>query len=409
MTNSGENYSVQTLASRAVAGFVDRFGAQPSGCWFAPGRINLLGAHLDYSGGDVLPVAVDRGVVVAARLVAEESCPVRFVSLDRDGEVDLDGADALLADDVAADREAWPGWAAYPLGVWREFVRRTGRRAGIEAVFVGDLPIAAGLSSSAAIEVALGIALDALHGTELSRAEIARIGHAAETGFVGVPCGIMDQFASALAGGRHALLLHCHAQQFEPIPLAADEVEILVVDSGRPRELASERAFEQRVQECREAFAALRAHGPARDFLADYTFEEVEAATAAGALAGVAARRARHVVTEMQRMREGVASLRAGDLAGLGRAMFASHASTRDDYEVSCPELDAIVAAAHESPHTFGARLTGAGFGGCAVVLVRAGRVDDVERSIAEAFAERFGRRPGFRRLRPGRAPGLVS
>jgi galactokinase len=211
----------------------------------------------------------------------------------------------------------------------------------------------------------------------------------------------MDQFASALARPGQLLLLHCHSRTSEHVPLDRDAFEVLVMDTRKPRELAAS-GFNQRVRECRQAHQLLR---QVRDlpFLAAYAEADLERAD--GLLRGIPLRRARHVVTEMQRVAAGVAALRAGDVAALGRALNASHASARDDYEVSCAELDAITAAAREHADVAGARLTGAGFGGCAIALVRPGSGDRVAAHVRGAYAAGFGVEPGFMLLHPGPGP----
>ncbi|MCA8976238.1 MAG: galactokinase [Planctomycetes bacterium] len=377
--------------------FGEEFGDGGQRWFFAPGRINLLGAHLDYSGGDVLPMAIDRGIYAAARLRSDGR--LRFVSLDQELRLEVAAAD------IGPHTVPGYGWAGYPLGVWQGFRQKTGHGAGLEIVVGGDLAMASGLSSSAAIEVVTGIALDALYETGLSRQEIAMIAHGAETGFVGLRCGIMDQFASALARPGHVLLLHCGGPSFEHVPFDAAACELLVLDTRKTREL-SLTVFNQRVAECAMAHEVLRAHVRDLPHLAYYSAEDLTRGEPA--LSDLLYRRARHVIGEMVRMREGVAALRRHDYAGLGRQLDASHESVRVDYAVSCDELDVITDAARSHPATFGARLTGAGFGGCAVALVRPGESEAVAAIVAERFTARFGIAPGFDLLRIGTGPGEI-
>lgn len=362
--------------------------------FFAPGRVNLVGAHLDYNGGDVLPLAVDRGIYVAARLRDDDR--IRLRSLDLPLVVDVDAATLGRSQDPAH------GWASYPLGVWQFFSAHTNCRRGVDLVFGGDLPMASGLSSSAAIEVATVTALDALHGTEVDALTLAKLAHRAETDYVGLKCGIMDQFASALGRAGHALLLHCHTQTFEHVPLDRGAFDILVMDSRKPRTLAST-MFNKRVRECADAHAALVALGIERDCLAAYSRDDLE--RAGNGLQGVLARRARHVVSEMGRLAEAVAALRRGDIARLGACLDASHRSTATDYEVSCAELDEITDAARACTGVFGARLTGAGFGGCAIALIAPGHADGVAAAVANRYEARFGVAPGFSVLHAGPGP----
>ncbi len=375
--------------------FRREFGGAAPRLFFAPGRINLLGAHLDYSGGDVLPMAVDRGIYAAARL--REDGRLRLCSIDQDLRVEVDAGD--LGEHT---RREW-GWAGYPLGVWRGFRERTGCAAGLDLVVGGDLPMASGLSSSAAIEVVTAIALDAMHDTRLERHQIAMIAHRAETGFVGVRCGIMDQFASALGRAGQVLLLHCAGPRWEHVPFDPAACEVLVMDTQKPRSLAKT-GFNERVAQCATAHELLRTHVRDLPHLAQYTMADLESAR--GAMGELLLRRARHVVTEMDRVRQGVEALRRHDYAGLGALLNASHRSTSVDYAVSCEELDVITEAARGDDSVFGARLTGAGFGGCAIALVRPGTSSAVGRRVAEVFSRRFGVAPVFDLLRNGAGPG---
>jgi len=387
--------------SRLLDALAERFRAEFGGVprrFFAPGRINLVGAHLDYNGGDVLPMAVDRGIYAAARLRSDGR--IRLVSLDQEAEVEVDAAAV-----GARTRPEW-GWAGYPLGVWHGFQQRTGLGAGLEMVVAGDLPMASGLSSSAAIEVVTAIALDALHDTRLERQQLALLAHRAETGFVGLRCGIMDQFASALGRPGHVLWLHCAGPRWEHVPFDPKACEVLVMDTRKTRRLAKT-GFNERVAQCATAHELLRMHVRDLPHLALYTLDDL--ALAREAMDEVLFRRARHVVTEMERIRAGTAALRHGDYKELGRQLDASHRSTADDYEVSCAELDAITEAARGHEAVYGARLTGAGFGGCAIALVRPGSSSSVGREVAERFAARFGVVPGFDLLRVGAGPGEIA
>jgi len=266
--------------------------------------------------------------------------------------------------------------------------------------------MASGLSSSAAIEVATALALDGLHGTGYDRQALALLAHRAETGFVGVRCGIMDQFASALARSGQVLLLHCAGPRYEHVPFDPDACEVLVMDTRKPRSL-SKSHFNQRVAECALAHEILRAQVRDLPHLADYGPDDLQAAQ--DAFDDAILRRARHVVTEMARVARGVAALRAGDHRTLGKALDDSHRSTSVDYEVSCAELDAITDAARACEGVFGARLTGAGFGGCAIALVAPGCAGAVGARVGAAFAQQFGVTAGFDLLRVGNGPGEVA
>lgn len=362
--------------------------------FFAPGRINLLGAHLDYSGGDVLPMAIDRGIYAAVRRRSDGR--LRLASVDQELVVDV------AEDDVGLHTRPEFGWAGYGLGVWQGFRQRTGVSGGFDIVFGGDVPMASGLSSSAAIEVVTGLALDAIFETGLSRQDLAVIAHAAETGFVGLRCGIMDQFASALAQPGHVLLLHCAGPTFEHVPFDGAACEVLVMDSKKPRELAKS-GFNQRVAECASALEILRTHVREHSHLAMFSIEDL--LRARSVLSDVLFRRARHVVTEMRRMEAGVAALKRHDYESLGEQLTASHLSVATDYDVSCDELDELTGAADAQDATFGSRLTGAGFGGCAITLVKPGESERVAAAVRERYEARFGVTPEFDVLRIGTGP----
>lgn len=366
--------------------------------FFAPGRINLVGAHLDYSGGDVMPMAVDRGVYAGVRLRADGR--IRLHSLDQDLVVEVDAAD--VADKAQPE---W-GWGGYPLGMWRSFQRDHGLTAGFDAVFAGDLPIASGLSSSAAIEVVTAIALDALHGVGLGREQIASMAHRAENDFVGVRCGIMDQYASALGRPGQVLWMHCAGPRWEHVPFDRDQCEVLVMDTHKPRKLAAS-GFNERVAQCAAAREYLSGRVREEQHLALFSVADLESCE--GEMDPVLYRRARHVVSEMGRIAAGAASLRASDYAGLGAQLTASHRSTATDYDVSCEELDVITEAARGCEGVYGARLTGAGFGGCAIALIEPGRREQVAQQVTVAFVEQFGVQPSFDLLRIGDGPGEVG
>ena len=386
------------LPERLAAGFGERFPGGACRVFFAPGRVNLIGAHLDYSGGDVLPLAVDRGIYVAAR--PRDDGLLRLSSLDLPQRVEVRAEE--LGDKAAAAH----GWASFPLGVARMLMDRLERPLGADLLFTGDLPMAAGLSSSAAIEVATALAFDRLLGLDIAPKDLALLAYRAENEFVGVKCGIMDQFASALGRAGHALLLHCRTQRYEHVRLDRDRFEILVMDTKKPRPLVKTR-FNERVHECADALAALRARLRLEPCLAEYRPADLPALEAI--LDGKLRMRARHVVTEMQRVREAVRCLSGDDIEGFGARLDASHRSARDDYEVSCAELDVVTAAARATGQVFGARLVGAGFGGCAIALIRPGSAEAVQARVTRAFEAEFGTAPGFCVLHAGPGPREIG
>jgi len=312
----------------------------------APGRVNLIGDHTDYTGGLVLPMAVDRATMVEGEVVDEP-----YVTLRSDQDDDV----AVVGLAVDQPRQVTPPWARYVAGVIHELRPQHGFRGEVTST----VPMGSGLSSSAALELAVALAL----GFEGEPLALAQLCQRAEHVATGVPCGIMDQLASAAGVAGHALLIDCHRLDVTPVPFPTG-VDVLVVHSGQPRALVDS-AYAARVAECA---AAERVIGPlrlaSRGDLRRITDPVVEA-------------RARHVVGENERVRHVADALAAGDIAEVGRVMVASHESLRDLYEVSTPVLDALVQRLVATPGVFGARLTGAGFGGCVVALAEPNAVDD--------------------------------
>jgi galactokinase len=344
--------------------FRERFGRPPQFRVRAPGRVNLIGEHTDYNEGFVLPAAIDRYVVVAAQATGEET--LRFLSLAHAGE------EIRLPADRPKD-PAVPAWGRYVQGVAGELIRAGVALRGVAAVVGGDLPIGAGLSSSAALEVAVALTLLEAAGQSRERREIALQAQRAEVEFVGVRCGIMDQFTVALARAGHALFLDCRTLAHTYVPLP-EGLALVVCDTGVPRTL-DDSAYNTRRWECEEAVRQLQRTRPEIRALRDLTAQDL--ALVEG-LPAPLHRRARHVMTENERVHAAVAALRRGDGPALGRLLAASHQSLRDDFEVSVPALEQMVAAAAAAPGCLGARLVGAGFGGAVLALV--------ERSTAAAF-----------------------
>ncbi len=365
---------------RVRALFQDRFGGEPAGFWRAPGRVNLIGEHTDYNEGFVLPFAIDRATTIA--LSPREDRVVRLVSTFDDAVVETDL-------DRAAGRD-FSGWTAYPLGVaWAfgEHAVDLGAQRGFDVAIDSDVPVGAGLSSSAAIEMAVAVALDDVWGTGLDRTALARIGQRAENIAVGAPTGIMDQSASVFGQRDAAVFLDCRSLAVEQVPLGFDAagLVLLVVDTKVEHSHATG-GYRERREACERGAAALGV--PA---LRDLTSADL--ARAEALLDEVDLRRVRHVVTEDERVVDAVAALRAGDLAGFGRLMYASHDSMRDDFEISVPQLDAVVEAAREAG-AVGARMTGGGFGGCAIALLPAADAQRLGERVTALFAERGWRAP---------------
>ncbi len=358
---------------RAESTFARSWGGHPELVVRAPGRVNLIGDHTDHQDGFVLPMAVDREVWLVARRV--DAPRVRVVSAEEGGLVDV-------AAPPAAPSQA--GWGAYVEGVLWALSEEGVPPAGWVGALASDVPVGAGLSSSAALELAVALTATAAARVDApEKGRLARLVQRAENEWVGMSCGIMDQLTVAAGVDGAALRIDCRSLEVVPVDLP-DGVAVLVLDTGTRRELASS-AYNTRREECDEASVSLGV-----DVLRDADAAALEAA----GLSGAPARRARHVVSENARVLEAAAALRDGDAARVGALMAASHASLRDDYEVSTPELDAIVAAAASQEGCHGARLTGAGFGGCAVALVEADAAEAITAGVVRGYATATGAQP---------------
>jgi galactokinase len=340
----------------------------------APGRVNLLGEHVDYCNGPVLPVAIDRSMKVD--FSARDDQQVEIVALDINEQVCFSLADLAGKNDCAGN--PLPAWAKYPAGVAHILQKHGLPLTGINAQFTSDIPIGAGLSSSAALEVAFALAFQTLADWELDRMTLSRYCQQAEQTYVGMNSGLMDQFASAHGVENHALYFRIHAMQWEAVPLPAD-VAIVIADSKVPHSL-TDSAYNERRAATEAAVRLLTPALPDIEALVDVSPAQFEAHK--HLLPPQIAQRAEHVVYECDRMDKAIAALKAGDIQQFGQLMYATHASLRDLYEVSTPELDLLVEIARSLPGIYGARLTGAGFGGSTVNLVAA--------SQAEAFARQL-------------------
>ena len=377
-----------------ASAFRDRFGAEPEVVARAPGRVNLLGAHVDYSEGWVLPAAIDRSVWVAARQAS--GARTRLAALDFGEEASFD---AVHIEPPVAERGGETSWSDYPRGLAWALAQRGIEAPPIEAAFGGDLPIGAGVSSSAAVEMAFLLAWEQLAGIQLSGIERAQVGRQVENSYVGVQSGIMDHFASVHGRQGHALLLDCRSLEHELIP-TPDDLVFLVADTGVRRALAAGTGFNDRKSECARAADLLRPYLPGLSTLRDLAPADLDRLQ--HVLEPPLDGRARHVVTECRRVLDGADALRRGDLHRLGDLMGQSHRSSRDDYNVSIEELDMLAEAAAAAEGCYGARLTGAGFGGCVTAITSEDAADHVREHTATAFERHFGRRPEIHTCRVG-------
>lgn len=379
------------LADRAAAEFTAEFGGEAAALARAPGRVELLGNHTDYNGGLVMSAAIDRYTVVAARPRGDRRARVLSVDLGERDEFDVDGASGVGA-----------GWARYVRGVVWAVQERFGRlRSGFEAVIVGDVPQGAGLSSSASLEAAvawalIGAGLAEAADDDATRMAMARALQRAENECAGVACGLLDQFSSVFGAADHALTLDCATGGWDRVPLKAASgtaPAIVVCDSRTSRRLA-DGMYNRRRAECETVVAHFqRVKGGGARWLRDVSLGELERDWEG--LDPVGRRRARHVLTENARVEAGAAALRAGDLAGFGRLMTASHESSRDDFENSGEALDRLIEAARESPGFLGGKLSGAGWAGATVNLVEG----EVSAAFVEAVRAGVERRGGVEPL----------
>ncbi len=389
---------------RALAALPVHSGHFPSVLVRAPGRVNLIGEHTDYNDGFVLPMAIDRAVWIALAPSPGETISVRAHDIDRQGSfslADLDSPPAAAAeasaeatDDADATTDATTDTTTNDIGEsWLEYVKGAtwalksadGAVPAWHGTIASDVPMGAGLSSSAALELAVLRAFTALSGQAWEPAKMAQLAQNAEREWVGMSCGIMDQLAVAAGKRGHALLIDCRSLDIEYVPLPPD-LAVVVLDTDTRRGLVDS-AYNERRAQCEEAARALGVSA-----LRDATLAMLEAA--APDLDPLTARRARHVISENARTLACADAMRAGDAAEMGRLMDASHHSLQHDFEVSSPALDTMVACARSHPACYGARLTGAGFGGCAVALIRADAASAFTMETTTAYAAQNGRHP---------------
>ena len=360
--------------------FRERYG-RPARLFRAPGRVNLIGEHTDYNGGFVLPMAIDRETVAAAAPRPDRT--VRVCSLDRGEEMSFD------LDHPGEPRRGI--WLDYVEGVARALEGRGARLSGADVMLSSDVPSGAGLSSSAALEISVGLALSEVSGAGVDRVTLALAGQQAEHTYVGALVGIMDQFVAALGREGHALLIDCRTLEATPVPLDTSRVRVVITDSNVKHELSASE-YNVRRAECEEGVRLLGRSLPGVEQLRDVSVEGFE--RFAGELPEVVRRRCRHVVTENARTLAAAEALRRGDLREVGRLMRLSHESLRDDYEVSCRELDFLAETAWGLAGVLGSRMTGGGFGGSTVSLVRRENLAEFESVVAEEYRKRFGFAP---------------
>ncbi len=391
------SHDPQALVRALVGHFEARFGDSiDASIARAPGRVNLLGDHTDYNDGFVLPMTIDRAVWWVLRRRTDDRVRLHSINFDEGVEYRLGQRPAVSAG----------GWASYVTGVIEELRLLDRLESGFEGVVFGDVPLGGGLSSSAALEVATAVALEHLLGFPLEPVEAVKLCQKVEHVYAGVHCGIMDQFASRLGRLDHALYLDCRTLAHEDIPLPFDDVSVVIVNSGVKRTLAGS-AYNERRAECDQAVAHFRRFDESVTALRDVTPELL--ARHGRDLPENVRNRARHVVEENGRVLSARALLATGQLAEFGRIMSESHASLRDLYEVSCAELDGLVEIAQGTDGVLGGRMTGAGFGGCAVFLSRKAAAPELATHVYERYPPLFNVQPTVFILKRNIEAGPVS
>jgi len=376
--------------------FQKRFQRKPGHVFFSPGRVNLIGEHIDYNGGRVMPGAISLGTYLA---VSKNTNKVfRFECLNFPETATL----GLQSSYKKSGKE----WFNYPLGVINYFLAEEYSVPGLDMLFYGDLPIGAGLSSSASIEVLMAYALDQLFQFNTSRLDIALLSKKVENEFIGVNCGIMDQFAVTFGERNRAILLNCDTLEYELLPFETGQYVLAIINTNKSRNL-SDSKYNERFEECRAALKALQKELSARN-LCDIDMESFQLHKHA-INDPVLEKRAMHVVSENLRVNQAAKVLKQGNLIEFGKLMFESHQSLKDLYEVSGIELDTIVVFCKDYEDCIGARMTGAGFGGCAIALIKKDSIEDFTKKVIEYYKNKIGYDPTVFASEIGEGVGEIS
>ena len=365
--------------------FIENYGPsdQELRVFYAPGRVNLIGDHTDYNGGYVFPCGVDRGTFLLLRQSEDTQLKLKSQNFDPAFTIDLS----------ELPTKGNGNWYDYPLGVAKEFLEQNKKLKGLELLYYGDLPQGAGLSSSASVEVVTAFALNESFSLGLSLIDLIKMSQSAEKNYVGVSCGIMDQFAVAQARENHAIQLDCASLEYTQVPFKLTSHQLIITNSNQERQL-TDSAYNQRTEECARALRFFQQHLRV-DNLAAISLQDFDR-LAPSIEDEILCKRARHVVSEHHRVKEAVFALNQHDLATFGSLMLASHQSLRDDYQVSTPALNYLVEQAMEIPGTLGSRLTGAGFGGCTVSLVEKEKADAFCQQLGQTYLDKFSHEASF-------------
>lgn len=366
--------------------FEDYFGTggEPVRLFFAPGRVNLIGEHTDYTGGYVFPATLQYGTWVAVR--AREDRTFRLASTMFDKQITCQPGDlAYRAEDQ---------WANYPKGIMKQLASLGLSLVGCDMLFHGNVPSGAGLSSSASIEMVTALAIASLAQADLQMIELVKLAQQVENQYIGVNCGIMDQFSVGMGKADHAVLLRCKTLEYRYVPLSLGDYQLVIINSNKRRELTESKYNERRL-ECEAGFALIQKYLPNATDLGSVRPEEWERVKCAVPVETIR-KRLEHVVNENERVLQSTKALEAGNLQGFGQYMFESHESLRDLYEVTGAELDALFEEARRVEGCIGSRMTGAGFGGCTVSLVHREQVATFQQQVTAAYQKRTGLIPDF-------------
>jgi galactokinase len=366
------------IQTYVIQAFRDKFGKDPALVVRAPGRINLIGEHTDYNEGFVLPAAIDRAVWFAISPRSDHQLVFHALDLEEEYRGTLH--------EIARSSLGWPN---YLLGCFTVLQAGGYPLSGVNLVFGGDIPLGAGLSSSAAIECGILFALNELNQLGLSRPELARLAQKAENNFVGMNCGIMDMFASLMGKAGSAIKLDCRTLEYEYIPILADNTSILLCDTGVKHQLVDSE-YNNRRQECEEGVRHLQTVYPEIKSLRDISPEMLNSEKKQ--LRELVFQRCKYVIEENERVLSACKILKETGLTGLGTLLYASHAGLRNDYQVSCPELDFLIDQSPADNTFFGARMVGGGFGGCTLNVLKKDSVSDFKAFISKAYLKKWGR-----------------
>ena len=369
------------------AEFLKRFSGDEEGIRFftSPGRVNLIGEHTDYNGGFVFPAALSMGTVIVARPRTDGKFRMQATDLD----IVVEGDIATIQDYKNLE------WGNYQFGIADELMKAGYNVVGADMLYYDTIPHGGGLSSSAAIEVATAIAMAMMGGkTEVDNVEMAKLGQKAENNYIGVNCGIMDQFASAMGKKNHAIYLNCKDLSYKLVPLALDGMKIVISNTNKKRSLATSK-YNERRSECEQGLELLQTVIPNITCLGDVLYAEFEKHKDV-ITNEVVRRRVEHVISEDDRVLQSIEALNKGDMVTFGKLMTASHNSLRDNYEVTGVELDTLVEEALKIDGVLGSRMTGAGFGGCTVSIVKDENVDEFIKVVGENYTNKIGYAPSF-------------